>query len=309
MTTFEPDRRRVVQTLMSGAVAVVALPHLGLAAASLSVGRFQVTTISDGHLLLPEAFSAPDADQVARQALLGDLIDGGGMVQSPLNVTIVRDGEQTVLIDAGSGERFVPTAGRLLEGLDALGVAPEYVTKVVLTHAHPDHLWGVVDGFDEVTFYEAEHVINAAEMDFWLSGDVLTRVPEDQQSFAVGARRHLDAISDQLTRAKPGDDVISGVRLVDTSGHTPGHVSLEISDGDASAFVLGDALAHPVLSFARPDWQPRMDLMADRAVETRKRLLARLATDGTPVIGYHLTAPGIGRVETSGSAYRFLALS
>ena len=71
--------------------------------------------------------------------------------------------------------------------------------------------------------------------------------------------------------------------------------------------MVGDALTHPVISFAHPDWKPAADHHdADQAVATRKGLLDRLATDRTPIIGYHLPFPGIGRVARKGSAYTFV---
>ncbi len=70
--------------------------------------------------------------------------------------------------------------------------------------------------------------------------------------------------------------------------------------------VLGDALTHPRISFAHPDWRPVSDHDAGLAVATRRRLLDKLSRDGTQVIGYHL--PGAaGRVERQGPAYRFVS--
>lgn len=69
--------------------------------------------------------------------------------------------------------------------------------------------------------------------------------------------------------------------------------------------VLGDALTHPQISFAHPDWQPASDQDAELAAATRRRLLDELGRTGMQVIGYHL--PGAtGRVERQGTAYRFV---
>ena len=95
---------------------------------------------------------------------------------------------------------------------------------------------------------------------------------------------------------KPGDDVVAGLRLIDTPGHTQGHVSLELSGGDG-VIVGGDVLTHPLISFGHPDWRPTADHVPDQAVATRRKLLDRLATDRTKLIGFHLPYPGIGIVE------------
>jgi hypothetical protein len=74
--------------------------------------------------------------------------------------------------------------------------------------------------------------------------------------------------------------------------------------------VLADALTHPTISFAHPEWKPAADHHdPERAVLTRKRLLERLATDRTQVIGFHLPFPGTGHVERSGTVYRFVPLT
>ena len=97
------------------------------------------------------------------------------------------------------------------------------------------------------------------------------------------------------------------MRVLDTSGHTAGHICVELSSGRESVVVLGDALTHPIISFAHPEWMPAADHHdPHRAAAVRKTLLDKLATDRQRVIGFHLPFPGIGIVERSGSSYRFV---
>jgi glyoxylase-like metal-dependent hydrolase (beta-lactamase superfamily II) len=97
------------------------------------------------------------------------------------------------------------------------------------------------------------------------------------------------------------------MRVLDTSGHTAGHVSVELPAGRDGLVVLGDALTHPVISFAHPDWMPAADHHdPQRAAAMRRALLDKLATGRQRIIGFHLPFPGIGIVERSGSAYRFV---
>jgi glyoxylase-like metal-dependent hydrolase (beta-lactamase superfamily II) len=132
-------------------------------------------------------------------------------------------------------------------------------------------------------------------------------LPEDRRNFAPTARRNLTSIRDRLQLIAPGADIASGIRAIDTAGHTAGHIAVEISSGNEIALVLADTLMHPIISFAHPDWSPAADHHdADLAIATRKRLLKRLAADKSLAIGFHLPFPGIGRVEADGSAYRFV---
>ena len=137
-----------------------------------------------------------------------------------------------------------------------------------------------------------------------MSGDVLTRIPQDRHNIAAEAARNLQRIKDKIRSVKPGEDIATGLRAIDTAGHTQGHIAIEIVSGGEAVLVIGDALAHPVIAFEHPDWRPAADHEPERAAATRKALLSRLAFDKTR-IGYHLPFPGIAFVELSGTGYRF----
>ncbi len=121
-------------------------------------------------------------------------------------------------------------------------------------------------------------------------------LPAERAGFVTGARRNYAAIKQRVKMVKPGDDIVTGLRVIDTPGHTQGHVSLELAGGDG-LIVGGDALTHPLISFQHPDWKPTADHVPDQAVETRRKLLDRLATDRAKLIGFHLPYPGVGTVE------------
>lgn len=273
--------------------------------ASVSAGTFRISSFSDGYLTLPATMLAPKVDAEERQRAMHLAGQQGEQIKSPLNVTLVETGPEKILIDVGSGSRFMDSAGELANSLEESRIDPASITKVVYTHAHPDHIWGTVNDFDEISFPNALHHISEAEWSFWMSEDVLTRLPEEQHAFAVGAQRNFEAIKDQIKTVEPGGDVITGISVLDTAGHTPGHISLEIGTGSDRVIILGDALTHPVIAFEHPEWQPATDIDPEKAVATRKKLLDRLATEGTRIIGYHLPAPGIGRVVKKVGGYGY----
>jgi len=211
-----------------------------------------------------------------------------------------------VLFDAGSGPAFMPSAGKLWEALDAAGVAPDEVTHVLFTHAHPDHLWGVLDDFDDPVFANAAHMIGQAEHAYWTDPATVETIGEARASFAVGAARRLEAIADRLETFTPGQEVLPGILAHDTRGHTPGHVSFEIGQGNSAAMVVGDAIGNGHLALAHPGWASGADQDAEQGIATRLRLLDRLANEGMPMVGFHLPGGGLGRVERAGDAYRFV---
>lgn len=296
------------RAMLAGAAAAGALAATGLRAApAAQLGARSVEVVSDGAFSMPLGMLARD---VSLEALEAELIAGGLPAQprpAALNVTLIRDGEELTLIDCGAGANFVSGAGKLGETLDAAGVDRAKVKRVLFTHAHPDHLWGALDSFDEAAFPEATFHIAEAEHDFWRAADVLSKLPEDRHAFAAGAQRILKALDDRVQRFKPGAEVAPGIVALATPGHTPGHASFAVSGGGSSLIVLGDAITHAVLSFRRPDWATGADQDPAQAVATRRALLDRLANEKLPFIGYHLPAPGLGHAEAKDGAWRYVA--
>ena len=287
-------------TLSLGLPATAAAPH------RFRHGEFEVIIVSDGHLVLPTSFLAPDAPPGERAGLLKAAGQDAEQYQSPTNITLIRKGSELVLVDAGSGDRFMPTAGKLFDNLNDAGIDRASITKVVLTHGHPDHLWGALDELDDLVLQNAAYYVGATEWDFWHGENATRGLPAERAGFVTGARRRFDAIKDRVKMVKPGDDIVTGLRVVDTAGHTQGHVSLEVAGG-AGLVIGSDVLTHPLISFAHPEWRTTADHVPDQAATTRKALLDRLATDKSRLIGFHLPYPGVGRVERKGNAYQFVA--
>jgi len=276
------------------------------AATDMALGAAQLTTLSDGNLVLPLDFLIGDLPQAQAIEALAQHGITGDTLTPPCNLTLYRDGTNTVLFDAGSGPGFMPSAGHLAEALDAAGVAADEITHVLFTHAHPDHLWGVLDDFDDPVFANARHMIGQTELDYWTDPATVDTIGEARASFAVGAARRLDAIAHRLETFGPGQEVLPGIMAHDTGGHTPGHVSFEVRQGNAAVMVVGDAIGNGHLALTQPDWASGADQDAEQGIATRLRLLDQLATDGMPMVGFHLPGGGLGRVERAGDAYRFV---
>lgn len=309
------DRRTALKLAGGTAFAGLAVAHGAPVLAqepmaeTLSVGEFKITVLSDGEIILPISTLAPNVDQAELKALL----EAAGLPTDrrvgAVNVTLLKRGEETILIDTGAGMNFMDTTGRLMDSIDMAGVDPEAVTKVVLTHAHPDHVWGVIDDFDEAPrFPNASYVIGAAEWDFWMDPDIASKVPDRLVPFGLGAQRNLGPVAEQTERVGDAYAVTSGVTMISTPGHTPGHMSVMVESGGEQLLVTGDALTHQVVSFERPDWHFGFDQIPEQAVETRKSLLGRLSADKVRIIGYHLPWPGVGRVEAGKDGrFRYIA--
>lgn len=301
------DRREFLANSIAAGLALPALHTPAFSKMSFPVGKGTVQIVSDGHLELPTAMvlgRVPDAD---RSAFLAANNMSDDVVRSSLNLTLYRDGGRTVLFDVGSGPNFMPSAGKLGEALEAADIAAGDVTHVVFTHAHPDHIWGVLDDFDELTFSNAEYLMSVPEWDYWFNPETVNNVPENLQSFAVGARRNMAAIEDRCSRFKAGAEILPGIAAVDTAGHTPGHTSFHLNQGSDNVMVIGDVITNALYSFSNPDWQMGTDSDAAQGVKARNLLLDRMAAEKMQIIGYHLPHPGTGYVERKGAAYAYVA--
>lgn len=294
-------RRRVMQ----GAAVFGLLGTRSWAVTEAAFDDFLIRSVSDGKLVLPVSFlTADQADLVAAATILSEAGIGGDSFDAPLNLTLMTRGDALILFDAGSGPDFMPTAGKLPDALEALGVAPDQITHVVFTHAHPDHIWGVLDDFDEPLFTNARYFMNRVERDYWLDPATIDQIDPARLSFVAGATRRIEALGDRLEVFEDGDEVLDGIRAVMTPGHTPGHTSFDLA---GKGFVTGDAISNAHLAFRRPDMQSGSDQDPEMAATTRVNLLNRLAESGSRIIGYHLPDGGIGTVQRQDDAFAFVA--
>lgn len=269
---------------------------------SFGANGVQCVRLADGELPYPPTLLLANAqpDELAR-ALAGEL-DKTGMIVGRFNPLLIRTKDAVVIVDTGIG-RFAPGegAGRLRESLREEGVEPGDVDCVVLTHAHPDHLGGLIDGGEPV-FTRARHVILALEWEFWAeAGD---RVPDP---IAVGFKEALVPLHDlgRLDLVDGDAEVVRGVRLTHAPGHSPGHVVVELGDPVGAVF-LADAVLHEA-GFQHPEWTCAIDVDPPLAVRTRRTLLERAADERLLVAGYHLGRHGY--VERNRGAFSFAAES
>jgi glyoxylase-like metal-dependent hydrolase (beta-lactamase superfamily II) len=273
----------------------------------LKLGTFEITVLSDGSFTLPSPLLATNLTEAERKEFMKANYIGADTFRVQMNVVLVNTGDRKVLIDAGEGGSRQPTTGRLVASLQAAGIEPTALDIVVLTHAHPDHLWGAVDTKTGTTrFPNARYVISEREWDFWSDPERYGSFPERFRGMIPGTQAAFKLIADRTTRIKPGSEIVSGIATVESHGHTAGHMSIQLASSGEQALVVGDAITHVFVSFAHPEWRPGFDGDMDQAVVTRRRLLDQAATDQVLVLGYHFPFPGVGHVARDGAAYRWV---
>lgn len=296
-------RRRFVSTGTTG--LIMGMSPLRSALAQTQLGRFTLTSLSDGTLTLPVSMTLEGVPEDQR-ASISELYDFSDVMTPPCNVTLLQTDERNILFDVGAGPEFMSSAGFLTDALDDIGLAPEDITDVVFTHAHPDHLWGVVDDFDDLLFTNAAYMMGEVEWAYWMDPNTVDTIDDGRTTFAVGAARRLERIAERMSFFKDGDEILPGVAARATFGHTPGHMAFEVRQDTDALMILGDCIGNHHVAFSHPAWPTASDQDQETGIATRTALLDQLTSDQIQILGFHLPGTGIGRVEKAGSAYRFV---
>jgi glyoxylase-like metal-dependent hydrolase (beta-lactamase superfamily II) len=230
--------------------------------------------------------------------------------EHPYSPALINTGKELVLIDAGNGalgKEYQQLRARLPDGelvalLAQLGVKPEDIDVVVLTHGHPDHIGGLVEGGKPV-FAKARYVFGAAEFDFWKRGENVREARKFNRELFM---KICVPLAERSTFVKPGDEVVPGIRAVDAFGHSPGLLAFHLESDGRRLMLTADTFTHFVMAVQRPDWFFDMDDDKDKAVATRKRMLDMLAAERLMFASFHFPFPGIGWIEKGASGHRFV---
>lgn len=268
---------------------------------SFEVGDARCTVLLDGASLtgrqgiLKRYPDATEGDYERAYAEVGLSLDEA---DNSLNVLLVQTGGETVLLDTGEGDR--PNRGYLPESLRLAGVAPEAITRVVVTHVHGDHTQGLLAPDGSPAFPNATYVISRPEMAFW------------EARIAAGAadqRPMIDMMARQGLRLIEMDgEIAPGLTAIPAPGHTPGHIAVLIESRGEKLIDLVDLL-HSPMQFAHPEWSASFDADTGLSVPSRRALLGRAADENALALFYHLTFPGLGRVRRAGDAFTWEPLA
>ena len=211
------------------------------------------------------------------------------------------------LFDGGAGHAFGPVAGLAPQGLAALGVAPEEITTILCSHAHPDHVVGLIHPDGSARYPNASMALTEAEGAFWASDANRDATPDGLRGFFDGARAGLAAYAATARHFKDGEEVMPGIEAVFLPGHTPGHSGFIVRSGGEALFMWADVIHLPGLQYEHPEVAIGFDVDPAMARTSRRRAFDRASADKMLVAGIHHDFPLFGRVAAHGGAFRWSA--
>lgn len=278
MTACSPEAEK---TAAPGAPAPAAVQNPDIHA--FRIGALEAVALKDGEIALPnKAGQSPWADTAGARAVLTAAGQSGDPISLSIQPLLVRDGDRVVLIDTGAGGRM-GTQNKLVASLRAADIDPSQVTDVLISHAHGDHVGGLVGSDGSLTFPKAVVHISAPEWEYMKAG-----------AAQAGEAALLAAVTPRVQPFTPGAQVTPSIKAVTLAGHTPGHTGYEIASGTDRLLYVGDALHSSVISVQRPDWVNAWDTDSAAGVTTRQGLLERGAAAGARIYGVHFPFPGLG---------------
>ncbi len=266
------------------------------------VGNLEVTALLDGYGQADKSLIIGYEEERARQIRKKAFLPETGPMALPVSTYLIKTATDLVLVDAGASEDWNPNMGKLSDMLILAGYQPQQITKLLLTHMHPDHVLGSITNTGEAFFPNAELIVSETEYNFWKNDTHLT--PERKAVFDT-ARTTLKAYNDRLNLFRNNQEITTEIQSIPLPGHTPGHTGYLLSSENESLLIAGDIVHLCALQFAEPDWAVVFDADKTQAIETRKKILDQSATDRQLITGMHMPFPGFGYVERDGTGYRF----
>jgi len=280
------------------------------------VGDAEITALYDGiweKVHDGRYFGNATVDEV-KQAL-ADAGLTAAFVPIPITVFVVKLNGKLILCDSGGGDQvqaFNPdsvfVSGKMVANMKAAGIDPKAIETILVSHFHPDHIFGLLaKQTNAPVFPNAEIIVPAVEYKFWTDPSVLTRLPEGRRPLA----RRIQTIIPHWRNVLPvggEDEVVPGIYFVSAPGHTPGHTAFHLTSGNTQLMISNDAAYVPALCLRHPEWHGSFDQNGPMAEASRRKLLDRVVADQMLICGSHFPWPGLARITKDGGSYAYTTL-
>lgn len=278
----------------------------------ITLGGSEIFILTDGYLTDKPATFAPRANVEEEKNILRNNFRSAEIIEMAMNVPLIKLPGRLILLDTGMGFFADENTGKLLDSLHLAGFSPHDITDIFISHAHPDHIGGVVNKNNERVFPQAKIFISKIEHDFWMQASLkdfnnsaLKNQPAFLNMFIPAVQKILDTIQPQLNFYDLDEPLYGHFNFQLAAGHTPGMTLTEISSGNEKLLYVADLIHSDVILFEHPEWGFSGDTDLDIAIATRIKVLNQLADKRMGALAYHLTWPGLGYVKKLQTENRF----
>jgi len=261
------DRRSLFLAGAAGALAPFA-PNLSCALAQpaptagnpghyhFRIGDIRATVVSDGTLTgSPRIYAGNAPAEDLKRALTENFLPADTFTLN-LNVLLLQVGGRKILVDTGAGGTFGPSGGRIVANLAAIGVRPEQIDAIVVTHIHPDHVGNLRREDGLAAFPNAAVHLPEADWTFFVRNDPdLSHLPMDaefRRRFVANIKRSVEPITRTALLYTPGSELLPGLTTLPAAGHTPGMSALLVHSGSDQLLITSDAAYNPLLNMENP---------------------------------------------------------
>lgn len=266
----------------------------------MMLGKVEVISLSDGTVPLDTAVLRSTSPREVERLL------DRSFVKSPLhasvNAFLLRGiGDRLILVDAGTAELYGPSLNKLPAALASLGIKPEAITDILVTHIHTDHTGGLMQG-SKRAFPNATVHVEQRELDFWMrdAADAPKRLKVYFEQAALKFKPYV--ASQQVVPFRGATDLFPGLvpggslKSLPSPGHTPGHSFYELESAGQKMVFIGDIVHVPEVQFPNPIVTIAFDVDPDAARETRRRAFADAARHKYLIAAPHIGFPGVGHI-------------
>ncbi|MET3037614.1 MBL fold metallo-hydrolase [Chryseobacterium sp. NRRL B-14859] len=280
----------------------------------IKLGELELFVLTDGYIREENVNTfAPRSNVSELKEILKDHFRPDHYIDLAMNILLVKTKNRLILMDSGMGIFADERTGFLLKSLQRAGFSPKDITDVFISHAHPDHIGGVIDKQNNLVFPNANIFISKTEHDFWMKASMkdfdnsaLKAQPEFLKQIIPAIQNILKTVQSKLKFYDLNKTLYDIFDFQLAPGHTPGLTVTTISSGNEKLIYIADLIHSDIVLFPHPDWGFSGDTDLDIATASRKKFLQQLADTKTRAMASHLPWPGLGFTKKKGNAFEWI---
>lgn len=276
-----------------------AVPQIGSQVSQIyrrKLGSYEITVLGDGYVdLAHEIWANPSADKL--DGYLAKAFQPPGSIRNGVNAYLINTGKKLILVDSGAAELFGPDAGLFPGNLSQVGLKPEDIDKVLITHMHPDHIAGLLTTEGGMLIPDAEIHVESTELNYWTNAEAQSKSVEISKPWFDLGRGWQKAYDGRISTFHGETYLGDGITAFPLPGHSPGHTGYRIESEGESLLIIGDAVISAAIQFPDIEAMAIWDYSAEDSIKTRKTLFDMAATDRTVITATHIPFPSFGYVD------------